>query len=209
MAKVSKITVSVTIIAVCVIVISSINLVKAMQRPDPAKSALARIKGNPAAPIHIVEFVDFQCGYCAQGAKDLREILKQHPNDIRLELRYFPLTSHVHGFTSARYAECAAQQEKFWPFEERLFENQQKWSGLVNPAPVFESLAKESNLDVPRLKACLQDKTIDEIIKTSRDEGSALGVKSTPTYFVNGKIAVGTNLLNQELAVFFNHAKQN
>ena len=209
MAKMSKKTVSFIIIFVCIAVISAINLFKGSPRPDPAKSVAARNKGNPNAVVQIVEFVDFQCSFCAQGAKFVRDVFGKHPNDILLEVRYYPLSSHIHGFESARYVECAAQQGKFWDYEEKLFDRQSQWAVLADATPVLEMIAKDAKLDLPWLKACLKDKKVDEIIQKSRAEGDALGVKSTPTFFVNGKIAVGTNLLNQELTKYFNVEKKN
>jgi protein-disulfide isomerase len=76
---------------------------------------MARAKGNPQARVKIVEFVDFQCPACAYGLKFLRTFIEQHPNDVYVQVRYFPLTNmHHHAMISALYSECAARQGKFW-----------------------------------------------------------------------------------------------
>ena len=157
-------------------------------------------KGNRAAPIRITEFIDFECPACARGAEYLGRVMAEHPAEIRLDLKYFPLPSHRHGFLAARYAECAAQQGKFWPFHDALIARQPNWIRLMDATPAFALIAQEVVLDPGRLNACLNGKSVDAIIQQSHLEGERRGVKSTPTYYVNGKMVVGVQSLELELA---------
>lgn len=168
--------------------------------PQQARTPLEmRTKGDKDAPIHITEFIDLQCPACAHGAAYLARIVKEHPAAIRLELKYFPLPSHNHGFLAARYTECAARQGKFWPFHDALIERQANWSRLMDASPAFVLIAHEIALDPGKLDACLRDKSVDAIIQQSHQEGVRRGVQSTPTYYVNGKMFVGLPSLEREL----------
>lgn len=174
-------------------------------RQDPAKSKeartglLAKVKGPDDAPIRIIEYVDFQCGSCAQAAEYLKDLMAKRPEQIRLEARYYPLRTHRHGFVSALYAECAARQGEFWPFYEELFKRQQHWGVLVDPRPVFEQTAKDVHLDVGQMKVCVEDEQIKEYINKSKEEGRVLRVQSTPTFFINERMIVGKFQLESEL----------
>jgi len=131
------------IIIACIVVIYGIKRFVESSSTSPQKQALAKakVKGDVNAPIQIAEFVDFQCPSCAHGAKDLKKFMGEHPNTIRLEVKYFPLKMHKHAVLSARYAECAARQNKFWPFHDYLFKGQNKWKRLLDAKPVFEFIS--------------------------------------------------------------------
>jgi protein-disulfide isomerase len=164
----------------------------------------ARAEGNPDARVKIVEFVDFQCPACAWGLKYLKTFLASHPNDLYIQVRYFPLTSlHHHALISALYSECAARQGKFWPLDDLMISQQAQWAQLINPQPVFDAMARQVGMDMDRLNACLDS---DDTIKVINDEkvmGQSLGITSTPTYFINGKMVVGTKDLQDELKKYF------
>ena len=162
--------------------------------------SLSRVRGNDGALIKIVEFMDFRCPPCATGSKYLKIQIKENPDTIRLEMKYFPLGINQNFAISARYAECAARQGKFWQYHDLLIEGQQKWKKYMSPQTIFESYAKKIKLDANQLDSCLQDKTLLKTIVDIKEEGKALGVKSTPTYFINGKKIVGLKLLEKEVS---------
>lgn len=163
------------------------------------KGASARVKGERNAKIRITEFMDFQCPACAQGAVYLKKIMQEHPQAIRLEMKYFPLHNHPHAFLSARYAECAAHQGKFWVFHDYLIERQANWSRLADAKPAFDLIAREVGLNPKDVDACLRGGKADAVIQNSKAEGDTLGVRSTPTYYVNGRMVVGVKNLEMEL----------
>ena len=199
MTKISKPVLTIAIIVSCVAVFAGIKYFKLKSQTESLPPLPQRAKGNPNGKVRIIEFIDFQCPACANGVKILNDYLKKYPNEIYLELRYFPLVMHRHGNTSARYGECAARQEKFWPFLELLLERQKQWSVLNDPVPAFEIIAKEVDLNVDQLNACLQDPGVETVITADVDEGKLLGVKSTPAYFINHEMVVGTKLLPSKL----------
>lgn len=194
-----KLTITIAVVVLATVVVLGAKFLPEIFASSASTSAAARVKGSGGAPIHITEFIDFECPACAQGARYLAQFMAEHPAAIRLELKYFPLQSHRHGFLSARYAECAARQVKFWPFHDQLIERQANWSRLMDATPAFALIAQDIGLDTDRLGACLKDTSVDALIEQNRLEGARRGVKSTPTYYVNGKMVVGFKSLESEL----------
>ena len=163
-----------------------------------------RAKGNPDSKVKIVEFIDFQCPSCAYGIKYLKKLFDRHPNDIYLRVRYFPLTTmHHHAMISALYSECAARQGKFWALDELMMPQQSQWAQLISPDPVFQAMAAEVGMNIDQLNTCLASDDARRVINDEKSLGQSLGVDSTPTYFVNNKMVVGTKSLEDELKTYF------
>jgi len=197
--KITKISMTFLIIAGVIISILGIKIFL-YSKKEETYTAQARVLGSDQAPIKIMEFIDFECPSCAYGAKQLKEVIKQYPGKIRLEVKHYPLKKHRHAYLGSRYAECAAQQKKFWLYHDVLIERQSQWHRLNNAQPAFEQMAKDVHLDLTMLAGCLENEHIDKVIQKNIAEGRNLGVKSTPSYFINGKMVVGFRSLQDELA---------
>ena len=164
----------------------------------------ARSMGNPQAHVKIVEFIDFQCPACAYGIKFLKTFVAQHPNDIYLQVRYFPLTNmHHHAMVSALYSECAARQGKFWEMDDLMIPQQSQWAQLISPEPVFQAMALQAGMDAKLLNSCLTSDDARKVINDEKSLGQSLGIASTPTYFINNKMVVGVKSLQDELKNYF------
>jgi len=170
-----------------------------MVQIQPADLAVERMKGNLNSSVRIVEFIDFQCPACAVGAVVLSEFIKKHPDLIQVELKYFPLQGHSHGFLSAMYAECSARQGMFWAMHDKLIDRQKQWSVLNDAKPAFNLYAQEIGIEINQLKSCLAEKHASAYIRKNQAEGQALGVRSTPSYFINNKLYVGAKSLQLKL----------
>jgi len=206
MQKPSKNIVTVIIILSLIAIVVGYNQFK--QQPQQESTLdLSRIKGNANAPVKIMEFIDFQCPACAYGSKYIKKFMKDHPDVVQLEMKYFPLKMHAHGYISARYAECAARQDKFWPFHDQLIEKQENWKNLISPIPAFEIMVKDVGLDEMQLRHCLQDESVMEFIEKSKGLGQSKGVKSTPSYFVNDEMIVGGQKLRKKLNQYLEDLK--
>ena len=165
---------------------------------------MARAKGNPGARVKIVEFIDFQCPACAFGIKYLKTIFDKHPDDIYLQVKYLPLTNmHHHAMISALYSECAARQGKFWALDDLMIPQQSQWAQLISPEPVFQSMAAQAGMNIDQLNACLASDDARKVINDEKSFGQSVGIASTPTYFINGKMVVGTKSLQDELKTYF------
>lgn len=207
MAKFSKQQVTWLIIVFCVLTIFGGRAILQAYRSRVSLSSIpAKAKGNPQAKLKIMEYIDFECPACAHGVRILKDYLAKYPDQIYMEIKYFPLPGHRYGMASARYAQCAARQKKFWPFVEKLMERQGLWTSLHDPQPAFQEIAKQTGLSTFHLDNCLNDKYLDESILTEKTIGVSLGIQSTPTYFINDKMFVGTKTLQEELTKFFGAA---
>jgi len=197
-----KIMVTFFIVALGVVAIVAIGALRQKMGKNLFGVMNPRVKGNEKAPLKITEFIDFQCPACARGSIYLKKLIQDHPDLIRLELKYFPLRMHKHGELSSFYAECAARQGLFWPMHDLLIERQDQWKDLANAEPVFKAMTQQIKLETQKLESCLKDEAVTKVIQTHKDEGGVLGVRSTPTYFVNGEMVVGSNNLTDKINAF-------
>jgi protein-disulfide isomerase len=186
------------------LVVASLSVYKFVILKGPGPVALdlhtkAQIKGSPLASVKIVEFTDFQCPACANANAILEAAMKKYDGKISLEHNHFPLAMHAHARRASIFAECAADQGKFWPFQEVLFKSQKSWAGMTVVDAYFSELGVSMGLNGPLLAACVNSESAKAGVDKDVEEGKKLGVKSTPTFFINGKMVVGGTGLDQEL----------
>ncbi|HEV2386676.1 MAG TPA: thioredoxin domain-containing protein [Candidatus Acidoferrales bacterium] len=154
----------------------------------------ARFRGNPKAPVTIVEFSDFQCPYCRGVEPTLRQIQQKYADKVSFAYRDFPLRSiHPQAELAAEAARCAQDQGKFWEYHDLL---------MADPPRLDRnSLAADAatlHLDAKQFDSCLSSSKPAAVVQQDLDAGEALGVNGTPGFFVNGVALSG----NQPLAVF-------
>lgn len=148
------------------------------------------VLGSDSAPVEVVEYADFQCPHCAAFTivqfPTIREQLIS-TGRLRWRFREFPL-NFAWSRVSALAAQCAGEQGKFWEMEDALFQRQTEWgTGTSNPTSLFRDIARGLGVDKDKYNACMDSKRYAGRIEASRQEGAALGVTGTPTFFVNGR----------------------
>lgn len=152
--------------------------------------------GPADAKVVVVEFYDPECEACAEYNPVLKKIQKDYEGKIRFVSRYMAL--HPNSVPAASFIEAAAEQGKYWQAQELLFEKQPEW-GQKHGAPASESepdinllfnkYAKQLGLDLNKAsQAIKEDRYVDKIARDKKD-GQSLGVRKTPTIFVNGRLA--------------------
>jgi len=150
----------------------------------------APVRGNPAATVTIVEYVDFQCPFCARAHKTIEEqVLKQYGDRVRFAVKHLPLASiHPWAEPAALAAACARQQspDGFWTLYDFFFRNQNALT-KDNLRDRAVGAARDAGLDVPQFEACFDSQAAMAAVKADESEAEALGVRSTPTFFVNGR----------------------
>jgi protein-disulfide isomerase len=157
--------------------------------PDPARAynlppGKSPIKGPADAPITIVEFSDYQCPYCARSESLVKQALDAYPKQARLVFKHYPLTSiHPQALPAAIAAAAAQKQGKFWEMHEKLFANQR----ALAPEQL-KQYAREIGLDVARFEADMQSEEVKQAVQEDVELAQRIGVRGTPTIFVNGKI---------------------
>ena len=154
--------------------VSTDTLDQRLVRPD------SHATGDLNSPITVVEFGDFECPSCGATQPVVQQMLEKYGSRIRFVFRQFPLVSiHPYAFTAAEASECAAEQGKFWEAERTFYQNQ---DDLTEPALV--RYAGEIRLDTNRLQQCLIDNKVRTIVERDVEDGKAVGVQGTPTFFV-------------------------
>ena len=199
MSRKSKKTTTLMVVVISVIVVLGAKAYLDSTKNSSANQSQAKVKGGTDAPLKVTEFIDFQCSACANGSKYLKEEMQRHPQLIRLQLKHFPLSMHRHGYLSAQYAECAAEQGKFWQMHDLLLARQSNWKRLDDPRPAFTQMINEADIDEQKMKTCVASGRADKVIERNKVEGAGRNIRSTPTYFVNGRMVVGQKSLEMKI----------
>jgi protein-disulfide isomerase len=142
----------------------------------------APVRGSPMAPVTIVEFSDFECPHCRQASPVLEQLVREYEGRVRVVFMNYPLDGHVHAGDAARGAVAAGNQGKFWEMHDLLFEHQD----ALSPEDI-EGYAERLSLDLERFRADVQAAATQERIDASKELGRELGVRGTPTIFINGR----------------------
>lgn len=140
-------------------------------------------KGNNDAPIVIVDFTDFQCPYCAKLVPTFEKLLARYPEQIKIVYKNFPLRSHKFARKAANAAMAAHQEGKFWEFHDKLFANYNRMSDAV-----INNIRKELNLATPAFDTLMNSPKIRRRVQRDVSQAIQIGVNSTPTVFINGKM---------------------
>lgn len=152
----------------------------------PATSdASAHVRGNPAAPVTLEEFADFQCPPCGQFAPFAEELLHEYDSRLRIVFRNFPLPGHEHAREAALAAEAAGFQGKFWEMHDTLYREQSDWSKAPNARELFESYAGTLGLNIEQFKKDMDGDKAKERVDSDHALADSLGIKVTPTLFIN------------------------
>ena len=165
-------------------------------------------RGDPDAPVVLEEFSDFQCPFCGRFSEQtLPSLLENQIANGEVLLIYydFPLESiHPQAFAAANAARCAGDQgaAAYWNMHDLLYAGMQQWSGS-DPIPAFTSFAEELDLDMEEFKSCVESNKFQDQIEADLDMAVGRGVRSTPSFFVNGTALVGAqplDIFNQVIA---------
>jgi protein-disulfide isomerase len=141
----------------------------------------SRMRGDPKAPITIVEFSDFSCPFCFKAEASISAVMAQYPGQVKLSYRDFPLRElHPNAEMAAEAARCAGEQDKFWEYHDLLFANQRRQDreGLMEDARALK-------LDEPKFAACLSSDRYKQQIDQDVQMGSRAGVEATPGFYIN------------------------
>ncbi len=147
------------------------------------------VLGQQNASVTIMEYSDFQCDYCGKFFSEAEPgIIRQYveKGKVKFVYRHFPILSHQYAEKAAEASECAADQGKFWEYHNQLFEHQE---ALQKSA--LKDYASAVGLDMGRFNACLASGVMSSRVKLDAGAGASAGVRSTPSFFINGKPLVG------------------
>jgi protein-disulfide isomerase len=168
---------------------------------DPRREAERQmsIQGKPSvgpanAPVTIVEYADLQCPTCAQMHEFLEnQLLPKYGDKVRVVFKEYPLVQiHDWALTAALANECvyAIKPDAYVPYRTKVFENQTNITATSAQAQL-ERYAEQAGVDLTKVRECIDSKQTMGEIESDFKEAQALGVSSTPTFFINGKMLVG------------------
>ncbi|MBM4252085.1 MAG: hypothetical protein FJ146_08950 [Deltaproteobacteria bacterium] len=154
------------------------------------------VRGSAKAKVTVVEFADYQCPHCKMVAPTLDELVKKHPDKVKLVFMDYP----IKGASSeliAQGAYCAGEQGKFWEFHDLAFEKQQDLAS----SEAATNLAKTLKLDESKFASCLQSPAARARVAKSKAEGDRLGVTGTPAIYIGGRRVKSHDLADFEKVV--------
>jgi protein-disulfide isomerase len=142
------------------------------------------VLGPADAPITIIEFSDFECPFCSRFAQETAPALRrQYGERIRWIFVNYPLRSiHPNAYEAALAGECAAEQDRFWPFYDAMFSGRHSLSGSG-----YAEVAKAIGLDEDQFRTCLRNADHADEVALDMKEGEKFYILGTPTFYVNGK----------------------
>ncbi|MBM7167120.1 thioredoxin domain-containing protein [Streptomyces sp. G44] len=205
MTKNLKISLALVVIAMAVVA----ALLAANRTPDVATDASAQAdagqgKAAPASvlvrpdshrlstakdgKVTVVEFLDLECESCRAAFPHVEQLRKEYAGRVTFVMRYFPIPSHKNAELAARAVEAAAAQGKLEAMYQKMYETQESWGDQqVSHEKTFRGFAKELGLDMKKFEADWKDPATAKRVEKDRQDGLALGVQGTPTFFVNGQ----------------------
>jgi protein-disulfide isomerase len=152
--------------------------------------------------VKLEEFGDFECPPCGLFHPILKQMEEEFGDKLHVTFREFPLVpTHQHALAAASAAEAAGLQGKFWEMHHIIYDHQKEWSKQFDVRPIFEGYAKEIGLDVDRFKKDVDSDAVANRIMQDGKRGHSMGVKGTPTVFINGREVNFENLPADKLRV--------
>ncbi|MEV0585701.1 thioredoxin domain-containing protein [Nonomuraea sp. NPDC050310] len=192
-ARKRNLAVTLTVIGVFAVVLAAIVLINRAPvaesggGPQAVRADSHRLQTAPDGKVTLVEFLDFECEGCAAHYPVVEQLRKDYAGKVTFVVRYFPIASHFNAERAARAVEAAAQQGKFEAMYQRMFERQPEWGEKRVPADqTFRGYAQDLGLDVAAWEKAYRDPATLKRVTKDAEEGQALGVEGTPTFFLNG-----------------------
>lgn len=164
------------------------------QATDAAQQQVVRensrvLSQAPDEKAVLVEFLDFECEACGAAYPFVEELRAEYSENVTFVQRYFPLPGHLNSMNAAVAVESAAQQDAYEPMYKKMFDTQAQWGESAdNKSALFRTYAEDLGLDMAAYDAAVADPATEERVKLDVNDGKALGVTGTPTFFLDGKM---------------------
>jgi protein-disulfide isomerase len=154
-----------------------------------------RSTGRADAPVTVFEMSDFQCPFCRHFALETLPALEREyvaSGKVRLIFVNFPMTNlHPNAWAAAEVAICAAQQQKFWPVHDILFQRQERWAPLKTPGAYLVALADSAGTDSASMARCAASDASRAAVQADSTAAARAGAHGTPTFYIEGGLIAG------------------
>lgn len=165
--------------------------------PQTIRESTRVLDEGPADGPVLVEFLDFECEVCAAAYPFVEEIRTTYAGDLTVAIRYFPIPTHQNSSNAAIAVEAAAQQGQLEAMYQKMYDTQASWGEQAeSKASLFRTYAIELGLDMDAYDQAVADPETAARVQDDFDEGLALGVQGTPTFFLNGELIQPTSVEN-------------
>ena len=155
------------------------------------RAAMGRLKGQHDAPVTVYEIADFQCPYCARFSREVFPRIDSayvKTGKAKWIFVNFPLPTHANSWVAAEAAMCAGGvSDQFWPMHDKIFLNQNEWSGASNPAPLFAKYAKEIGVAAEAYDACVRDDKLSALLVRDLLNAAGASATGTPAFIISGE----------------------
>jgi protein-disulfide isomerase len=142
--------------------------------------------GALSPEVHLVEFLDPECESCREFYPHVKMLMQEFEGKIQLVLRYAPF--HPNSRLVIKILEAARKQNRYWETLEVLFLYQPQWGSHHHPRPdLIWKYLPEARVNVDQIRKDMNDPSFEAIIEQDLKDGMTLGVRATPTFFINGK----------------------
>ena len=150
--------------------------------------------GADSAAVEVSEYADYQCPACQSFETIQFPAVREQliaTGKVRWRYRDFPLEMHPNARVAAHAAACAADQGKYWEMHAAIYDRQMEWADSRSAASLLSQLAGTLGMDRGGFDACMSSAKYAGRIQASLDEGIRLGVGSTPTFLIAGRLYLG------------------
>lgn len=154
-------------------------------------------RGDPDAPVVVVEYSDYQCPFCWRHFQETMPQLQEYidAGQVRYVFKDYPIRRiHPEAQKAHEAARCAREQggdDTYWEMHDLIFASQNEWSGNPKSVDALKRLAAGAGLDSTAFDACLDEGRYEAVVSADLAEGGGLGISGTPTFFINGQRLVG------------------
>jgi len=180
------------ILATLVFVGGAIFFLSKPEGPPKQTSETLLLGDNPpmtstaSGAVKLVEFGDYQCPACGAYHPMLVQVLEQFGDQVNFIFREFPLPQHTNAMITSQAAVAAGLQGKYWDMHNKLYDTQAEWAESTDMETVLTGYAKDIGLDVEQFIKDLESSAVKDTVNAGLADGNAVGINSTPTFFLNG-----------------------
>ncbi|MBX3132094.1 MAG: DsbA family protein [Gemmatimonadaceae bacterium] len=161
----------------------------------PKVEAAGILKGNPDAPVQVIEFADFECPACGNFAMvTMPDVMKRLVETGVVAFRFYDMPGHTNSIPAHNAAHCANEQGKFWEMHDLIYAGQFDWNTQAtrNPKRVLQRYAERIGLDVNQWSECVDSGRQLPQISANREESARFRARYTPTFVIGGTVVDGS-----------------